>query len=340
MKKRIICMSVVLCALLLTSSGCASNSTNSNAETSININTSDNAAAETQADSLASVSSTRSKQTSSNESVKTDQSGLVSEKESSLAVSKSESSESSESIVAPEDSTQHTAEFFAVENPIETSISVASLNGEWHCTTSDASLWFAKGDDINSGTWHDNMEEGDVKLEYSENSNGEQSYWYNLYNNRDQLWYSIYATGEIPFDELVVKNDDGDDFHYVRETEEAETDSEFSDNKYFEVIDPVQTSISVASLDGVWHCTTSNASLWFTKGDDIYSGTWHDEMEEGSVKLEYSESDSGEKTYWYNLYNNRGQLMSNIYATGEIPFDELVVKNDDGDDFHYVRESQ
>ena len=54
-------------------------------------------------------------------------------------------------------------------------------------------------------------------------------------------------------------------------------------------------SISVASLDGVWNCTTSDASLWFTKGDDIYKGTWHDNLEEGDVKLEYSVDGSGEK---------------------------------------------
>ena len=85
-------------------------------------------------------------------------------------------------------------------------------------------------------------------------------------------------------------------------------------------------------------CTTTDSTLWFTRSDDLYSGTWHDEMEEGDIKLEYSVNDSGEKSYWYNLYNSRGQLWYTIYAAGEIPFDELVVKNDSGDDFYYTRE--
>ena len=330
MKRNIIIIAALAAAVMLT--GCGTTGTNSL----------DKAATEVQSDSAVSTASVSAEQTSSDESEKTDDSSIISDIKNSSAASATEDSKT----VSSADENALTSEgYLAVENPPASSISVASLDGTWHCITSDASLWFTKGDDIYSGTWHDNMEEGDVKLEYSVDGSGEKAYWYNLYNNRGQHWYSIYATGEIPLNELVVKNVDSEDFHYIRETENAasdseSTDAEVSDSDFFEVTEPVQTSISVASLDGVWHCTTSDASLWFTKGDDIYSGTWHDNMEEGNVKLEYSVDGSSEKTYWYNLYNNRGQLWYSIYATGEIPFDELVVKNDDGEDFHYIRQDQ
>ena len=324
MKINMIIIAVLAAAVMF--SGCGTTGTNSL----------DKAATEVQSDSAVSTASVSANQTSSDESEKTDDSSIISDIENSSAASETEASET---ISSTAESALTSEEYFVVENPPASSISVASLDGVWHCTTSDASLWFTKGDDIYSGTWHDNMEEGDVKLEYSVDGSGEKTYWYNLYNRRGQLWYSMYATGEIPFDELVVKKDDGEDFHYIRKTENAvENNDSNSDSEFFTVTEPVQTSISVASLDGVWHCTTSDASLWFTKGDDIYSGTWHDNMEEGNVKLEYSVDGSSEKTYWYNLYNNRGQLWYSIYATGEIPFDELVVKNDDGEDFHYIRQ--
>ena len=330
MKRNIIIIAVLAAAVLLTGCGAAA------------TNTLDKAATEVQSDSAVNASSDSKEQASSDESEKSDDSSVVSDNENRSAASEKDDSETTSSA---DDSTVTSEEYFAVEDPQTSSISVASLDGAWHCTTSDASLWFTKGDDIYSGTWHDNLEEGDVKLEYSVNDSGEKSYWYNLYNTRGQLWYSIYATGEIPFDEISAKKDDGDDFYYIRETANTASDSESTDtevpgSEFFEVAEPVQTSISVASLDGAWNCTTSDASLWFTKGDDLYSGTWHDNLEEGDVKLEYSENSNGEKSYWFNLYNNRGKLWYSIYATGEIPFDELVVKNDDGEDLHYIRQDQ
>ena len=326
MKRNMIIIAVLAAAVLF--SGCGTTGTNSL----------DKATTEVQSDSAVSTASASADRTSSGGSEKSNDSSIILDNDNSSAAS---ATEASENISSADENALTSEGYLAVENPAVTSISVASLEGVWHCTKSDASLWFTKGDDIYSGTWHDNMEEGDVKLEYSVDGSGEKAYWYNLYNNRGQLWYSIYATGEIPLNELVVKNDDGEDFHYIRATENAASDSEITDgSEFFTVTEPVQTSISVASLDGAWNCTTSDASLWFTKGDDIYSATWHDNMEEGVVKLEYSVNDSGEKAYWFNLYNNRGQLWYSIYATGEIPFDELVVKNDDGEDFHYIRQDQ
>ena len=202
MKRNIIIIAALAAAVMLT--GCGTTGTNSL----------DKAATEVQSDSAVSTASVSANQTSSDESEKTDDSSIISDIKNSSAASATEDSET----VSSADENALTPEgYFAVEDPTPTSISVASLEGVWHCTTSDASLWFTKGDDIYSGTWHDNMEEGNVKLEYSVDGSSEKTYWYNLYNNRGQLWYSIYATGEIPFDELVVKNDDGEDFHYIRQ---------------------------------------------------------------------------------------------------------------------------
>ena len=202
MKRNIIIIAALAAAVMLT--GCGTTGTNSL----------DKAATEVQSDSAVSTASVSANQTSSDESEKTDDSSIISDIENSSAASETEASET---ISSTAESALTSEEYFVVENPPASSISVASLDGVWHCTTSDASLWFTKGDDIYSGTWHDNMEEGNVKLEYSVDGSSEKTYWYNLYNNRGQLWYSIYATGEIPFDELVVKNDDGEDFHYIRQ---------------------------------------------------------------------------------------------------------------------------
>ena len=202
MKRNMIIIAVLAAAVMF--SGCGTTATNSL----------DKAATEVQSDSAVSTASASADRTSSGESEKTDDSSIIYDSKKSSA---SSATEASENISSADESALTPEGYFAVEDPPASSISVASLDGVWNCTTSDASLWFTKGDDIYKGTWHDNLEEGDVKLEYSVDGSGEKTYWYNLYNTRGQLWYSIYATGEIPFDELVVKNDDGEDFHYIRQ---------------------------------------------------------------------------------------------------------------------------
>ena len=202
MKRNMIIIAVLAAAVMF--SGCGTTGTNSL----------DKATTEVQSDSAVSTASISAVRTSLDESEKTDDSSIILDNDNSSAAS---ATETSENISSADENALTSEGHLAVENPAATSISVASLEGVWHCTTSDASLWFTKGDDIYSGTWHDNMEEGDVKLEYSVDGSGEKTYWYNLYNKRGQLWYSMYATGEIPFDELVVKNDDGEDFHYIRQ---------------------------------------------------------------------------------------------------------------------------
>ena len=202
MKRNMIIIAVLAAAVMF--SGCGTTGTNSL----------DKVATEVQSDSAVSTASASADRTSSVGSEKSNDSSIILDNDTSSAAS---ATEASENISSADENALTSEGYFAVDNPPASSISVASLDGVWHCTTSDASLWFTKGDDIYSGTWHDNMEEGNVKLEYSVDGSSEKTYWYNLYNNRGQLWYSIYATGEIPFDELVVKNDDGEDFHYIRQ---------------------------------------------------------------------------------------------------------------------------
>ncbi|MBQ1388885.1 MAG: hypothetical protein IIY78_04580 [Clostridia bacterium] len=357
MKRNIIIIAALAASVLLSSCGSADKNDVGNTaggtqtDSAVTASTVSDEQAQTDSDVSAASTSSEESSASSAASKKSAASSTASNKAESSADNKAANSESvknsenSKSTAAASTANTNDNEadgqkFYAVENPPASSISVASLDGVWHNIANDTRLWFTKDEDLYKGTWHDELEEGDVRFEYSENG-GEKTYWFNLYNNRGQLWYSIYAAGEIPFDEFVVKNDEGEDFHYVRETESADTDTEnsASGTEYHSVENPPATSVSVASLDGVWHSTSSDSTLWFTKSDDLYKGTWHDEMEEGDVRFEYSEN-GGEKMYWFNLYNNRGQLWYSIYAKGDVPFDEFVVKNDNGDDFHYVRDAQ
>ena len=159
MKRNMIIIAVLAAAVMF--SGCGTTATNSL----------DKAATEVQSDSAVSTASASADRTSSGESEKTDDSSIIYDSKKSSA---SSATEASENISSADESALTPEGYFAVEDPPASSISVASLDGVWNCTTSDASLWFTKGDDIYKGTWHDNLEEGDVKLEYSVDGSGEK----------------------------------------------------------------------------------------------------------------------------------------------------------------------
>lgn len=101
--------------------------------------------------------------------------------------------------------------FYEIENPANSSISVASLIGSWEQTDNISDiLTVYEGDNLYDGTWHMAFQNGEVKtgyIKFQYSVNGEiKLYWFNFYTDEKELWQSFKASGEIPFDSLYLDN--------------------------------------------------------------------------------------------------------------------------------------
>lgn len=112
--------------------------------------------------------------------------------------------------------------FYPVETPIHTSISVASLAGDWYLADDMAKntlIITSSEDDIYNGNWQYAYEYGGsrfgyVKLEYSVNQDGYNDYRYNFYENDGELWESFAADGSIPNNDLYAAQPE--EMHFIR----------------------------------------------------------------------------------------------------------------------------
>lgn len=98
---------------------------------------------------------------------------------------------------------------------------------------------------------------------------------------------------------------------------------------YYPVETPLYTSISVASLAGVWYDNASIANFLTIErdADDLYIGTWKYEYEgggsrSGNIKLEKM-LDHDYDTLWFTFYEEDGELWQAFAATGDIPLNDI-----------------
>ena len=95
--------------------------------------------------------------------------------------------------------------YYTVPEPLQTSISVRSLTGDW--TDGGSALEFADCD-LLKGKFHafggDKSVSGTVVLEYTLNPDNTKEYWYNLYDDDGEFYLGFRASGEIPFNDLYT----------------------------------------------------------------------------------------------------------------------------------------
>lgn len=113
----------------------------------------------------------------------------------------------------------------------------------------------------------------------------------------------------------------------------ADDDNSAKTNKYgfYPCPTPVYTSISVASLDGVWYDTSSFSNfLIITEGTDIYNGRWEYQYEGGGSQSGYilleNMTDHDIESTWFTFYEDDGTLWHAFAATGEIPLDDIYAE--------------
>ncbi|MBR3536329.1 MAG: hypothetical protein IKN85_10935, partial [Oscillospiraceae bacterium] len=95
--------------------------------------------------------------------------------------------------------------YYTVPEPLQTSISVRSLTGDW--TDGGSVIEFADCD-LLKGKFHafggDKSVSGTVVLEYTLNPDNTKEYWFNLYDDDGEFYKDFKATGEIPFNDLYT----------------------------------------------------------------------------------------------------------------------------------------
>ncbi|MBR6836206.1 MAG: hypothetical protein IKM72_09435 [Oscillospiraceae bacterium] len=123
--------------------------------------------------------------------------------------SKSDDSKKSDSGNKTEDSKKSDGAnkygYYTVPEPLQTSISVRSLTGDW--TDGGSVIEFADCD-LLKGKFHafggDKSVSGTVVLEYTLNPDNTKEYWFNLYDDDGEFYKDFKATGEIPFNDLYT----------------------------------------------------------------------------------------------------------------------------------------
>lgn len=116
-----------------------------------------------------------------------------------------------------------------------------------------------------------------------------------------------------------------------------------NDYGFYPVETPIYTSISVASLAGVWYLAddmAKNTLIITSSEDDIYNGTWQYAYEYGGsrfgyIKIEYTVNQDGYNEYWYNFYETDGELWESFAADGSIPNNDLFAAQ--SGDPHFAR---
>ena len=113
--------------------------------------------------------------------------------------------------------------YYTVPEPLQTSISVKSLTGDW--TDGGSALEFADCD-LLKGKFHafggDKSVSGTVVLEYTLNPDNTKEYWFNLYDDDGEFYKGFKATGEIPFNDLYTGQ--SGEQHFTRMTEDPTAD--------------------------------------------------------------------------------------------------------------------
>lgn len=127
--------------------------------------------------------------------------------------------------------------------------------------------------------------------------------------------------------------------------EQSPADALEKSNEYgfFPVTNPPASSVSVASLAGTWLQAGGNETkLDITAGSDIYNGnfayTVNGNTVNGYIKLEYNYTQSGDREYWYNFYDNSGAFWHGFGVSGEIPLNDIYA--DQQGEPHFVRTEQ
>lgn len=132
------------------------------------------------------------------------------------------------------------------------------------------------------------------------------------------------------------------------ETTESNTTEPITEpNKYgfYEIENPTNSSISIASLIGSWEQTDNISDiLTIYEGENIYDGTWkmafqNGELKTGYIKFQYS-IDGENNLYWFNFYTDENELWQSFKATGEIPLDSLYLNNSDKPYFSRIQDIQ
>lgn len=224
MKKSIYIFMTALLAVCMTSCGPIENTqTNETAVTEVTY-----AAPETTAkgeETTAAVSETKAAETRTSETKEAEKKVTVKETQASEektngtkkaeSSNKTESSNKNESAKKTDDNkkAEETKKsdgankygYYTVPEPLQTSISVRSLTGDW--TDGGSVIEFADCD-LLKGKFHafggDKSVSGTVVLEYTLNPDNTQEYWFNLYDDDGEFYKGFKATGEIPFNDLYT----------------------------------------------------------------------------------------------------------------------------------------
>ncbi len=231
--------------------------------------------------------------------------------------------------------------FYPYKDPISSSVSVASLTGEWKLTDDSVGgvLVITNGNDIYNGSFAFTDAAGTdtvgcIKLEYTYNPDGMKSFWFTFYTSDDKLWNAFSVSDDMPLND-IYSNQDGA-LHF-RRTE----NSNASAAGFHEITDMPETGVSVAALTGTWKNADNPAeTLSVTNQGELYAGgfTFTDDSGasvSGNIKLEYMLNPDDTKTYWFTFYENDGTLWNAFSVPSDIPLNDIYSGQDGA--LHFVR---
>ncbi|MCR5601114.1 MAG: hypothetical protein K6G33_10295 [Ruminococcus sp.] len=207
----------------------------------------------------------------------------------------------------------------------------SAITGEWEEQVDDGRIFNISADGAYTVTYPDNVTDyGFIKIGKKAFSEDDGSKWYNFYNANGMVWISIPVTDSETVDDLR----EGDFILKRKNADPRNKYGYYTPDKYLEA------GVSTAALIGTWtDAKNDSAVLIVTEGISLYNSNFEyingNETVKGVINLEYILTQSGEKEYWYNFYNNDGTFWNGFSVSGEIPLNDFFSGQDGAT--HFVR---